>query len=194
MTDNLRFGDVTEDDEPLEAGESEPGATILDDKDLSLGSGDVTEPTADESLQAETWKKRWDLRRPCDGSTGRVSMACVYNTAQGWIPASQPFQSGHMYPPAWSGCGCFIRFKQPKIVVRQKRWITRRDHLVCEVCYRNEYAGWIDEKAKYPSGHMKPKAHDRCRCREEYRDVYSEREQRNDIQPAPTNARAHLTL
>ncbi len=34
----------------------------------------------------------------------------------------------------------------------------------CEICKRNEAAGWIPLKQPFPSGHQRPLAHDGCRC------------------------------
>jgi hypothetical protein len=41
----------------------------------------------------------------------RVSEGCLANTAQGFIPIKEPFQSGHQYSPRFPGCRCAISYK-----------------------------------------------------------------------------------
>lgn len=50
-------------------------------------------------------------------------------------------------------------------VVEKKKWLTRRDSRVDAVCLVNEAAGAIPVDSLFPSGHMHPLAHPRCRCK-----------------------------
>jgi hypothetical protein len=42
----------------------------------------------------------------------KVSDGCRANQAQGWIPADQPFQSGHMHAPRFPGCRCCTLYRR----------------------------------------------------------------------------------
>ena len=46
----------------------------------------------------------------------------------------------------------------------EKYWSTIGDDKVCDVCRENEGAGWIPLDDAFPGGHMRPLAHDGCRC------------------------------
>jgi len=46
----------------------------------------------------------------------------------------------------------------------EKSWLTCGDDTVCEICNGNAEAGWIPLDEPFPSGHMRPLAHDGCRC------------------------------
>lgn len=45
-----------------------------------------------------------------------------------------------------------------------KSWNTMGDSKVSELCRNNSDAGWIDNKASFPSGHQHPPGHVACRC------------------------------
>ena len=42
----------------------------------------------------------------------RVSDECRANQDQGWIPASEEFQSGHAHPPRFPGCRCCALYRR----------------------------------------------------------------------------------
>lgn len=42
----------------------------------------------------------------------RVSDGCRQNAAAGWIPADQPFPSGHQHAPRFPGCRCAILYRR----------------------------------------------------------------------------------
>ena len=46
----------------------------------------------------------------------------------------------------------------------RKRWLSARDERVSDGCRVNDREGWIDNEARFNSGHLTPPRHPRCRC------------------------------
>lgn len=46
----------------------------------------------------------------------------------------------------------------------EKSWSACDDKQDCDICLRNQKAGWIPLDHPFPSGHQYPLAHDGCRC------------------------------
>ena len=46
----------------------------------------------------------------------------------------------------------------------RKRWLSARDERVSDGCRVNDREGWIDNEARFDSGHLTPPRHPRCRC------------------------------
>ena len=57
-----------------------------------------------------------------------------------------------------------IAYKASGIVIG-KRWVTKNDNRVEIHCRTNEEAGIIPLGQRFPSGHLTPMAHPRCRCK-----------------------------
>lgn len=68
------------------------------------GNSIVVQDLQDAGLQME--KKWWTV------GDDRVSQGCRDNQAEGWIPVSQPFQSGHMQPLRFPGCRCTTLYRR----------------------------------------------------------------------------------
>ncbi|MCK9591863.1 MAG: phage head morphogenesis protein [Methanoregula sp.] len=51
----------------------------------------------------------------------------------------------------------------------KKFWLTMKDEKTCPICSKNMADGWIPIDQPHSSGHMRAKAHPKCRCPELYR-------------------------
>lgn len=55
--------------------------------------------------------------------------------------------------------------KMKRAGMTEKRWMSGfDDSRLCEICKANEAAGWIPFNEPFPSGHMRPLAHEDCGC------------------------------
>lgn len=68
------------------------------------GNGIVAKNLEDAGLEME---KSW-----LTVGDDRVSDGCAENQAQGWIPRSEPFLSGHMQPLRFPGCRCAALYRR----------------------------------------------------------------------------------
>lgn len=70
------------------------------------GSAIVVRDLQDSGLRME---KKW-----LTVGDNRVSNECRENQAEGWIPVSQPFRSGHMRPLRFPGCRCTVLYQRAR--------------------------------------------------------------------------------
>lgn len=63
-----------------------------------------------------------------------------------------------------AGAVAALAYKASGVVIG-KRWVTKRDNRVEVHCRENEAAGAIPLGQRFPSGHLMPLAHPRCRCK-----------------------------
>lgn len=63
-----------------------------------------------------------------------------------------------------AGVAAALAYKASGVVIGN-RWITKRDNRVEVHCRNNEAAGVLPLNKAFPSGHILPPAHPRCRCK-----------------------------
>lgn len=70
------------------------------------GSSAIIQTLVDDGANME---KRW-----LTVGDNRVSAGCRDNAAEGWIPYSQAFSSGHQHPLRFPGCRCTTQYQRAK--------------------------------------------------------------------------------
>jgi SPP1 gp7 family putative phage head morphogenesis protein len=68
--------------------------------------------------------------------------------------------------------------------MKYKRWIDRHDARVSDGCMFNSMAGWIKIDDPFPSGHVHPARHPRCRCAVGYKVITGTDEREHDEKQA----------